>query len=252
MGTDIEKIRRASIPLRGDAPKLVAKGGCWSREKITRKQQMSTTTARIPQAMKHKLLGKKLGSQLYHPKKGQGLLFKHAAVIFRKKLVSKFKVTMLQDVLYSVREIKFLQEIQPGITIFQKLTLMKSTKKPTEGKIFYCTILVIMTHWCVDGTFKVAPQFFTQVYTVHALVNNRALPMIYVLLNNKQQATYKRVFEKLMEIEPTLRPESIVSDFEISAINAINEVFPNAQITGCMFHLAQNLWKKIQKTHLVE
>jgi hypothetical protein len=55
-----------------------------------------------------------------------------------------------------------------------------------------------------------------------------------------------------MEIEPTLRPESIVSDFEISAINAINEVFPNAQITGCMFHLAQNLWKKIQKTHLVE
>jgi hypothetical protein len=107
-------------------------------------------------------------------------------------------------------------------------------------------------HWCVDGTFKVAPQFFTQVYTVHALINNRALPMIYVLLNNKQQATYKRVFEKLMEIEPTLRPESIVSDFEISAINAINEVFPNAQITGCMFHLAQNLWKKIQKTHLVE
>jgi hypothetical protein len=35
-------------------------------------------------------------------------------------------------------------------------------------------------HWCVDGTFKVAPQFFTQVYTVHALINNRALPMIYV------------------------------------------------------------------------
>jgi hypothetical protein len=35
-------------------------------------------------------------------------------------------------------------------------------------------------HWCVDGTFKVAPQFFTQVYTVHALINNRALPMIRV------------------------------------------------------------------------
>jgi hypothetical protein len=114
-------------------------------EKITRRQQMSTITVRIPQAMKHKLLEKKLESQLYHPKKGQGLLFKHAAVIFPKKLVSKFKVTMLQDVLYSVREIKFLQEIQPGIRIFQKLTLMKSTKKPTEGKIFCCTILVIMT-----------------------------------------------------------------------------------------------------------
>jgi hypothetical protein len=28
-GTDIEKIRRASIPLRGDAPKLAGRGGCW-------------------------------------------------------------------------------------------------------------------------------------------------------------------------------------------------------------------------------
>jgi hypothetical protein len=55
-----------------------------------------------------------------------------------------------------------------------------------------------------------------------------------------------------MEIEPTLRPESIVTDFEISAIIAINEVFPNAQVTGCMFRLAQNLCKKIKKTHLVE
>jgi hypothetical protein len=77
-------------------------------------------------------------------------------------------------------------------------------------------------HWCVDGTFKVAPQFFTQVYTVHALINNRALPMIYVLLNNKQQATYKRVFEKLMEIEPTLRPESIVSDTALVSENQKN------------------------------
>jgi hypothetical protein len=41
------------------------------------------------------------------------------------------------------------------------------------------------SHWCVDWTFKVAPQFFTQVYTVHALINNRALPMIYRVSTTK-------------------------------------------------------------------
>jgi hypothetical protein len=79
---------------------------------------------------------------------------------------------------------KFSQEIQPGIRIFQKLTLMKSRKKPT-GELFFLydsgndnnnriimfgtarniALLNEFLHWCVDGTFKVAPQFFTQVYT---------------------------------------------------------------------------------------
>jgi hypothetical protein len=126
-----------------------AKTGCKGRLLVTGENYKKATKEHNhgpdPASNEVQIVREKIINQLYHPKKGQGLLFKHAAVIFPKKLVSKFKVTMLQDVLYSVREIKFFQEIQPGIRIFQKLTLMKSTKKPTEGKIFCCTILVIMT-----------------------------------------------------------------------------------------------------------
>ena len=37
-------------------------------------------------------------------------------------------------------------------------------------------------------------------------------------------------------------------DFELSALNAVQEVYSGIAVTGCLFHLSQNIWKKIQ-TH---
>ena len=34
-------------------------------------------------------------------------------------------------------------------------------------------------HWMCDGTFKVSPSLFYQVYTVHALIRNNVLPCIF-------------------------------------------------------------------------
>lgn len=104
--------------------------------------------------------------------------------------------------------------------------------------------------WSVDGTFKVAPIFFYQVYTIHCLVDRKAVPMIYALLCNKTKNTYIRLFTKIKELGQnfTLTPSSILSDFEQAAHRAIEEVFPNAEVVGCFFHLSQNLWRQIQKT----
>lgn len=107
-------------------------------------------------------------------------------------------------------------------------------------------------HWCVDGTFKVAPQFFSQMYTIHSLIDGKAIPLIYALICNKQEVTYRRVFSKLKEIDPLLEPESVLADFESASMNAIREVFPNSRIVGCFFHLAQSLWRKIQQCKLTE
>ncbi|CAK1591269.1 unnamed protein product [Parnassius mnemosyne] len=107
-------------------------------------------------------------------------------------------------------------------------------------------------HWHVDGTFKVAPQLFLQVFTIHALVDNRSIPLIYVLLQDKREETYVRVFQKLMELKPTLNPISCLSDFEKAIQNAVCQVFHGVQVMGCLFHLGQCLWRKIQELHLVE
>ena len=45
-------------------------------------------------------------------------------------------------------------------------------------------------HWYADGTFKVCPQVFFQVYTIHAQVNGQVLPCVFSLLPNKVERTY--------------------------------------------------------------
>jgi hypothetical protein len=42
--------------------------------------------------------------------------------------------------------------------------------------------------WFADGTFKISPLIFSQVYTIHVLVNeNIIIPIIYALLPNKTE-----------------------------------------------------------------
>lgn len=47
-----------------------------------------------------------------------------------------------------------------------------------------------------------------------------------------------------------LRPEIVITDFELAEINAVRAVFPESLQYGCFFHLVKNLWKKIQKLGL--
>ena len=42
-----------------------------------------------------------------------------------------------------------------------------------------------------DGTFKVAPLLFTQLYTIFANYNGVVVPVVYMLLPDKSQNTYE-------------------------------------------------------------
>ncbi|XP_038653015.1 uncharacterized protein LOC119965989 [Scyliorhinus canicula] len=75
--------------------------------------------------------------------------------------------------------------------------------------------------WYCDGTFKIAPKLFSQVYIVLAQKFGGVIPVLYALLPNKQKVTYSRVFEMIKEIEPTVNPKSILCDFELAAFSAI-------------------------------
>lgn len=107
-------------------------------------------------------------------------------------------------------------------------------------------------NWHVDGTFKVAPELFFQVFTIHAVVDKSSLPLIYVLLQDKSEESYVRIFQKLLELKPTLNPRSCLSDFEKAIQNAVSRVFNGVEVVGCLFHLGQCLWRKVQELHLAE
>ncbi|CAF3241198.1 unnamed protein product [Rotaria sp. Silwood2] len=105
------------------------------------------------------------------------------------------------------------------------------------------------THWFVDGTFKVCPKQFYQLFTLHALLKSVVIPLVYGLLIGKSSDDYKQFFEKVLE-QDDFQPESILSDFESGTIKTIKELFPNTVHRGCLFHYGQCIWRHIQENGL--
>jgi len=113
-------------------------------------------------------------------------------------------------------------------------------------------LLVNSEDWFGDGTFKVCPEVFFQVYTVHAKIAERVLPCIYALLPNKQEVTYRQLFNRILAaVEPLDNgPSTMIFNFERAAINAAENVFENVEVSGCFFHLSSSIWKRIQANGL--
>lgn len=102
--------------------------------------------------------------------------------------------------------------------------------------------------WFSDGTFSVCPSLFTQLYTIHGMYGDVALPLIYALLPDKAESTYIRVLEAIKDKAEQFQvnfpePETVVSDFELAIINAVKAVFPHATLRLCFFHLGQSIWR---------
>ena len=113
-------------------------------------------------------------------------------------------------------------------------------------------VLANTDHWYGDGTLKLCPQIFYQIYTIHAQINNQIFPIIFGLLPNKTENTYNRFFSEVCNVVRNLGhdPTDILIDFEIAAINAIRTQIPLIQVYGCFFHLCSNIWKHIQDSGL--
>ena len=100
--------------------------------------------------------------------------------------------------------------------------------------------------WFADGTFKVSPAGYTQLYTIHGTRDGINIPCVFALLCNKLEVTYAALLTKLGEIEPRLQPQTVITDFEQAAMNAFTNVF-SPQIHGCHFHFGQCIWRKVQE-----
>jgi len=71
------------------------------------------------------------------------------------------------------------------------------------------------------------------------------VPLFYVLLPNKRQETYVRLFRLIKELRPEMNPNSIATDFEQAELNAIRQQWPKSEIHGCFFHLNQSMWRQV-------
>lgn len=99
--------------------------------------------------------------------------------------------------------------------------------------------------WGADGTFDSVPQLFAQLYTIHPLRDECAVPAVFALLPDKRETTYIKFLNNLLILNPRLKPRVILTDFEKAALNAFHLIFPDAVQRGCFFHFSQCIWRKV-------
>ena len=112
-------------------------------------------------------------------------------------------------------------------------------------------------HWLdmVYGrNLKVCPQIFVQVPTVHGLYRITAFPLVYCLLTNKEEESYTAVIREIRKFinanNIVLNPTTIISDFELSIVNAHRAFYPHADTCLCFLHLGQTMFRTIQDREL--
>ena len=110
--------------------------------------------------------------------------------------------------------------------------------------------LCLATEIFMDGTFKSAPEMFTQVYSIHVKVMECMVPVVVALLPKRDTQTYRRMFQLLQQAAERfghrLQPQTVCIDFEKAMIECVNQLFPSSRIRGCLFHFTQAIWRKVQ------
>ena len=101
-------------------------------------------------------------------------------------------------------------------------------------------------HWYADGTLKVFPEIFYQLYTIHGQRNGQIFPVVFCLIPNKTQATYRRLLQQVFDRVGDNRLQDVLVNFERAAINAFHLIYENIVMKGSFYHLSSNIWKKVQ------
>ena len=133
---------------------------------------------------------------------------------------------------------------------FEQFVLYDSGPEQDRLIIFGCNQLLDglarASLWLADGTFKVVPALFFQLYTIHFQFVTGVNPAaVYCLMSNKTRQAYDRMLIKIKELIPAANPDRILVDFESATMGAFGAAFLNAHVSGCYFHLSQSVSRKV-------
>ncbi len=103
----------------------------------------------------------------------------------------------------------------------------------------------------VDGTFRSAPKTFYQVVHFFLESNDVVFCFASVWLTGKSEELYNYAFHALKALLPRdCKPTLLMSDYEKGLQNALQGMFPDAHLSGCVFHFCQSVYKNLMKIGL--
>lgn len=166
-------------------------------------------------------------------------------VIYREKTKSKsFTAEEPKDIYFEVNEAE--TQINGDNFIIKYRIFDKNKRVILMSTLELMKTLSKSHYWLLDGTFKIAPVIFTQLYTIHGNVfmeNKKTFPLLFCLCTHKDKKTYDIMFELIVEYgcgnDINMAPKVCILDFEKAAILSLRSNFENIIFQGCHFHFAQ-------------
>ena len=89
--------------------------------------------------------------------------------------------------------------------------------------------------WYADGTFRLAPPLFTQVYVILAKKHVGVHPILYALLPNRRHATNVCMSQLLHDKILGLNPRAISCGFDQAVFRQWRNVFQELQLKDVFF-----------------
>lgn len=69
--------------------------------------------------------------------------------------------------------------------------------------------------WFGDGTFDIVPILFQQLYSIHASIDNKYIPLVYAFLPNKKQTNYDKLLNFISQNVTVKLLEFLEMNFQI-------------------------------------
>ena len=98
-----------------------------------------------------------------------------------------------------------------------------------------------------DGTFRIVPRLFYQVFTIHIIFEGRSWPLIVALMTRKLRTHYDALFSKVNEIIPQFKPERGMADAEAAPRSSAKHYYDDLVVNICWFHYCQAIIQNIKK-----
>ena len=103
----------------------------------------------------------------------------------------------------------------------------------------------------IDGTFATCPGNFYQVMNVACVIDGVTAVVFSGLMTRRTYPLYVAFLQTIRDDFPQIRPRHAKSDFEAAIMNSVHQVFPEAKVTGCLFHFKKNTEKKMKSPGIV-
>ncbi|KAL1437141.1 hypothetical protein MTO96_049129 [Rhipicephalus appendiculatus] len=104
--------------------------------------------------------------------------------------------------------------------------------------------------WLMDGTCKTVSPLFEQLYTIHGYLHGHVFAFVYCVMTRRTQMAYEALLEEVLnfaaDVGLALNSKTVSTDFDLAAINAIRSLLPSSEVHGCLFHLCQSVWRRVQ------